>query len=100
MSNMSDMSFGETALLQNELVNDYSYRVDGVPGMGMMDNSQYDFNHVQNQPPPSSYMQRAGGQGGGGGRMTGAPASRGAFGRGPQAETARPMTSNRAAGYT
>jgi len=99
------MSFTETSqLLQKELMNDYSYRVD-IPG-GMND-SQYDFNHVQCQPPPSAYMQRTaaggaggnGGGGGGGGRMSAMPQSRGGFGA-RNTETARPMTSNRAAGYT
>mmetsp|Transcript_21253 Transcript_21253/g.51375 ORF Transcript_21253/g.51375 Transcript_21253/m.51375 type:complete len:811 (+) Transcript_21253:136-2568(+) len=80
--------FGETKLLQHELTNEYSYRVDAV-------DSQYDFNHVTQQAPPSAYM-RAGGAGAS--RMAGAPASRGGFGR--NIETARPVTSNRAAGYT
>jgi intraflagellar transport protein 88 len=88
------MSFTETSqLLQKELMNDYSYRVDGIPGLN---DSQYDFNHVQSQPPPSAYMQRTAAVGG---RMTAVPASRSGFG-GRNAETARPMTSNRAAGYT
>jgi len=92
------MSFNETSqLLQKELMNDYSYRVDGVPGMN---DSQYEFNHVQSQPPPSAYMKKTAAAGGaaGGGRMSAMPASRGGFGR--NAETARPMTSNRAAGYS
>jgi len=86
------MSFGETRLLQNELVNDYSYSVNGMP------DSQYDFNHVSQQPPPSAYMR----SNNVGSRMTSVPQSRGAFGRtaAAGAETARPMTSNRAAGYT
>lgn len=90
------MSFTETSqLLQKELMgNDYSYRVDGIPGMN---DSQYDFNHVQCQPPPSAYMQRTAAVGGS--RMSAMPASRGGFGT-RAAETARPMTSNRAAGYT
>jgi len=89
------MSFTETSqLLQKELMNDYSYRVDGIPGLN---DSQYDFNHVQSQPPPSAYMQRTAAVGGG--RMSAMPASRGGFGS-RNAETARPMTSNRAAGYT
>lgn len=94
------MSFTETSqLLQKELMgggNDYSYRVDGIPGMN---DSQYDFNHVQCQPPPSAYMQRTAAGAGGGGRMSAMPASRGGFGT-RATETARPMTSNRAAGYT
>jgi intraflagellar transport protein 88 len=87
------MSFTETSqLLQKELlVNDYSYAVSGME-------SQYDFNHVQCQPPPSAYMQRTAAAGGGS-RMSAIPQSRGGFG-GRQTETARPMTSNRAAGYT
>jgi len=90
------MSFTETSqLLQKELMNDYSYRVDGIPGMN---DSQYDFNHVQSQPPPSAYMQRTAAVGGG--RMSAMPASRGGFGGNRNSETARPMTSNRAAGYT
>mmetsp|Transcript_13666 Transcript_13666/g.36798 ORF Transcript_13666/g.36798 Transcript_13666/m.36798 type:complete len:844 (-) Transcript_13666:172-2703(-) len=102
------MSFTETSqLLQKELMNDYSYRVDGIPGLN---DSQYDFNHVQQQPPPSAYMQRTaavtgaipGSRGGfgGGGRMSAMPASRGGFGASRATETARPMTSNRGAGYT
>lgn len=88
------MSFTETSqLLQKELLNDYSYRVDGIPGLN---DSQYDFNHVQTQPPPSAYMQRATAIGG---RMSAMPASRSGFGT-RNTETARPMTSNRAAGYT
>jgi len=88
------MSFTETSqLLQKELMNDYSYRVDGIPPMN---DSQYDFNHVQSHPPPSAYMQRTAA---GGGRASAMPQSRGGgFGR--NTETARPMTSNRAAGYT
>jgi intraflagellar transport protein 88 len=90
------MSLTETSqLLQKELMNDYSYRVD-IPG-GMND-SQYDFNHVQQQPPPSAYMQRTAAGNAGGARMSAMPQSRGGFGR--PTETARPMTSNRAAGYT
>lgn len=55
-----------------------------------------DFNHVQSHPPPSAYMQRTAA---GGGRASAMPQSRGGgFGR--NTETARPMTSNRAAGYT
>mmetsp|Transcript_105595 Transcript_105595/g.340535 ORF Transcript_105595/g.340535 Transcript_105595/m.340535 type:complete len:827 (+) Transcript_105595:79-2559(+) len=90
------LSFTETSqLLQKELMNnDYSYRVDGIPGMN---DSQYDFNHVQCQPPPSAYMQRTAAVGGS--RMSAMPASRGGFGT-RSTETARPMTSNRAAGYT
>lgn len=92
---MSQMSFTETSqLLQKELMqNDYSYRVDGLPGMN---DSQYDFGHVQSQPPPSAYMQRTAAMGG---RMSAMPASRGGFGS-RNVDTARPMTSNRAAGYT
>jgi intraflagellar transport protein 88 len=100
----TSMSFNETSqLLQKELMNDYSYRVDGVPGMN---DSQYDFGHVQHQPPPSAYMQRTGQittsgaapmSRGGGGRMSAMPQSRGGT---RTTETARPMTSNRAAGYT
>jgi intraflagellar transport protein 88 len=88
------MSFTETSqLLQKELLmNDYSYAVSGME-------SQYDFNHVQSQPPPSAYMQRTAAGGGGVSRMSAVPQSRGGFG-GRQTETARPMTSNRAAGYT
>lgn len=87
------MSFTETStLLQKELMNDYSYRVDGIPG-----DSQYDFNHVQSQPPPSSYMQRTAAAGG---KMSAMPGSRSGFGGPRNTETARPMTSNRAAGYT
>jgi len=94
----SMMSFTETSqLLHQELMNDYSYMVDGMPGIGMNE-SQYDFNHVQNHPPQSAYMQKTAGFGGGG-RMSAMPASRGGFG-GRNTETARPMTSNRAAGYT
>jgi intraflagellar transport protein 88 len=90
------MSFAETSrLLQSELLqNDYSYNVEGIAGMN---SSQYDFGHVQSQPPPSAYMQRTAAAGGGG-RMSAMPSSRGGFGR--NTETARPMTSNRAAGYT
>merc|ERR1719453_2294965 len=89
------MSFAETsALLQKELMNDYSYRVDGIPGI---DDSQYDFNHVQTQPPASAYMQRTAAAGG---RMSAMPGSRSGFGGARNTETARPMTSNRAAGYT
>eukprot|EP00438_Fugacium_kawagutii_P002816 Skav214102 [mRNA] locus=scaffold1185:208172:218049:- [translate_table: standard] len=88
------MSFTETSqLLQKELMNDYSYRVDGIPPMN---DSQYDFNHVQSHPPPSAYMQRTAAGAGGGGRASAMPQSRGGFGR--NTETARPMTSNRAAG--
>lgn len=91
------MSFTETSkLLQKELMNnDYNYPVHGIPGMN---DSQYDFNHVQVQPPPSAYMQRTAAAGGGG-RMTAMPGTRSGFGT-RNAETARPMTSNRAAGYT
>mmetsp|Transcript_130040 Transcript_130040/g.243236 ORF Transcript_130040/g.243236 Transcript_130040/m.243236 type:complete len:842 (+) Transcript_130040:54-2579(+) len=93
----SMMSFTETSqLLHQELMNDYSYMVDGMPGIGMNE-SQYDFNHVTNHPPPSAYMQKSAAFGGA--RMSAMPASRGGFG-GRNAETARPMTSNRAAGYT
>lgn len=53
--------------------------------------SAEDFNHVQSHPPPSAYMQRTAA-----GRASAAPGSRGGF----RTETARPMTSNRAAGYT
>mmetsp|Transcript_22507 Transcript_22507/g.49711 ORF Transcript_22507/g.49711 Transcript_22507/m.49711 type:complete len:830 (-) Transcript_22507:36-2525(-) len=90
------MSFTETSqLLQKELMNDYSYRVDGIPG-GL--DSQYDFGHVQQQPPPSAYMQRTAAVGG---RMSSVPQTRsGMGGRSTNAEAARPMTSNRAAGYT
>jgi len=89
------MSFTETSqLLQKELMNDYSYRVDGIPP-GMND-SQYDFSQVQSHPPPSAYMQRTAAAGG---RASAMPQSR-ANGFGRNTETARPMTSNRAAGYT
>eukprot|EP00929_Paragymnodinium_shiwhaense_P016842 TRINITY_DN12548_c1_g2_i2.p1 TRINITY_DN12548_c1_g2~~TRINITY_DN12548_c1_g2_i2.p1 ORF type:complete len:814 (-),score=200.11 TRINITY_DN12548_c1_g2_i2:227-2668(-) len=74
-------------------MNDYSYRVDGMGG----NDSQYDFNHVQQQPPQSAYMRKTGG-GLINGKMSAVPQSRGGFGR--NVETARPMTSNRAAGYT
>ncbi|CAE7861098.1 Ift88 [Symbiodinium microadriaticum] len=91
----SMMSFTETSqLLQKELMNDYSYRVDGIPP-GMND-SQYDFSQVQSHPPPSAYMQRTAAAGG---RASAMPQSR-ANGFGRNTETARPMTSNRAAGYT
>jgi intraflagellar transport protein 88 len=88
------MSFTETsALLHKELMaNEYSYRVDGMPG-----DSQYDFNHVQHQPPPSSYMQRTAAAGG---KMSAMAGSRSGFGGPRNTDTARPMTSNRAAGYT
>jgi len=94
------MSFTETStLLQKELMNDYSYRVDGIPGIN---DSQYEFNHVQSQPPPSRYMQRTAAAGGG--RMSAMPGSRSGFvtqsGARKQDDSARPMTSNRAAGYT
>lgn len=90
------MSFTETSqLLQKELMNDYSYRVDGIPGLS---DAQYDFNHVQHQPPPSAYMQRNAAVGGG--RMSAMPQSRGGFGAARVTDTARPMTSNRAAGYS
>jgi len=92
------MSFTETSnMLQKELMNDYTYRVDGLPGSH---ESQYDFNHVQQQPPPSAYMQRtaAGGMPPGTSRMSGMPQSRTGFGR--DTATGRPMTSNRAAGYS
>jgi len=75
-------------------MNDYSYCVDGIPGNN---DSQYDFNHVQSQPPPSAYMQRTAAAGG---RMSAMPGSRSGFGGARNADTARPMTSNRAAGYT
>lgn len=94
------LSFTETSqLLQKELMNDYSYRVDGVPGIN---DSQYEFNHVQSQPPPSAYTQRtAAGNLGAGTRMSAVPGSRGGgFSTTRNAETARPMTSNRGAGYT
>jgi intraflagellar transport protein 88 len=83
-------------MLQKELMNDYSYQVDGIQGM----ESQYEFNHVTSQPPPSSYMQRTAQMGGGQSRMGAVPQSRGGFGGRVGTETARPMTSNRAAGYT
>ena len=50
---------------------------------------------MQSHPPPSAYMQRTAAAGG---RASAMPQSRGGFGR--TTETARPMTSNRAAGYT
>ena len=50
---------------------------------------------MQSHPPPSAYMQRTAAAGG---RASAMPQSRGGFGR--NTETARPMTSNRAAGYT
>jgi len=81
-------------------MNDYSYRVDGFPGAGggfPNTDSQYDFNHVQSQPPPSAYMQRTAAAGVS--RMSGLPGSRGGFGT-RTTETARPMTSNRSAGYS
>mmetsp|Transcript_19843 Transcript_19843/g.46131 ORF Transcript_19843/g.46131 Transcript_19843/m.46131 type:complete len:826 (+) Transcript_19843:62-2539(+) len=86
--------FTETSqLLQKELlVNDYNYRMDGLPGMS---DSQYDFGHVQGQPPPSAYMARTGG-----GRSAMPQSQRGFGGSSRATETARPMTSNRAAGYT
>lgn len=90
-------SFTETSqLLSKELMNDYSYRVDGIPGM---EQAQYDFNHVQSQPPPSAYMQRTAAAGG---RTSAMPLSRGGgFGtRNVETAAARPMTSNRSAGYT
>lgn len=87
-------------LLQKELMGgDYSYHVDGIPGMS---DSQYDFGHVQCQPPPSAYMQRTA-QAGGISRMSAIPQSRGGFGGTRTAaggDAARPMTSNRSAGYT
>jgi len=90
-------SFTETSqMLQKELMNDYSYQVDGIQGM----ESQYEFNHVTQQPPPSSYMQRTAQGAGPTARMSAVPQSRGGFGGRGGTETARPMTSNRAAGYT
>mmetsp|Transcript_18116 Transcript_18116/g.51656 ORF Transcript_18116/g.51656 Transcript_18116/m.51656 type:complete len:833 (+) Transcript_18116:95-2593(+) len=87
--------FSETStVLQKELLNDYSYKVDGWPHPG---DAQYDFGHVQQGPPPSAYMQRTAALGAS--RMSAMPASRGGFGT-RNSETARPMTSNRAAGYT
>lgn len=87
------MSFNETTdFLQQQLIggNDYNYRVDNMPSA-----NQYDFDHVSSQPPPSAYMQRTAA---GATRLSAMPASR-AGGR--NIETAsRPMTSNRAAGYT
>lgn len=79
-----------TDLLNKELMMDeYSYRVDGMTTT----DAQYDFNHVSAQPPASSYMKRtAQGQT----RMSAVPGTRG----GRNVDTARPMTSNRAAGYT
>jgi intraflagellar transport protein 88 len=90
-------SFTETSqMLQKELMNDYSYQVDGIQGM----ESQYEFSHVTQQPPPSSYMQRTAQGGGPTARATAVPQSRGGFGGRGGTDTARPMTSNRAAGYT
>eukprot|EP00397_Hematodinium_sp_SG-2012_P008683 GEMP01008749.1.p1 GENE.GEMP01008749.1~~GEMP01008749.1.p1 ORF type:complete len:815 (+),score=195.88 GEMP01008749.1:33-2477(+) len=89
MAAAAGFGFGDTTVLQNELVNDYSYRVEGI-------DSQYDFNHVQHQPPPTAYtrtwpQQRLPSRG----ALTGqAPPT-----RGQRAPEARPMTSNRAAGY-
>jgi len=81
-------SFGGNSVLENELVNDYSYRVEGIDSQ--YGNTEYDFNHVQHQPPPTAYTrqwpQSRGGQA--------APRT-----AGQRAPDARPMTSNRAAGY-
>lgn len=91
-------TFSETSsLLQKELMNDYSYRVEGLPGSN---DAQYDFGYVQHGPPPSAYMQRTAALGAS--RMSAMPgSSRGGFGtsRGGTS-AARPMTSNRAVGYT
>mmetsp|Transcript_132977 Transcript_132977/g.384527 ORF Transcript_132977/g.384527 Transcript_132977/m.384527 type:complete len:839 (-) Transcript_132977:46-2562(-) len=91
------MSLTETSqLLQKELMGgDYNYHVDGIPGMS---DAQYDFGHVQSQPPPSAYMQRTAQAGIS--RMSAMPQSRGGFGTRAGMDAARPMTSNRSAGYT
>eukprot|EP00746_Dinoflagellata_sp_MGD_P165498 gnl/MRDRNA2_/MRDRNA2_94806_c0_seq1.p1 gnl/MRDRNA2_/MRDRNA2_94806_c0~~gnl/MRDRNA2_/MRDRNA2_94806_c0_seq1.p1 ORF type:complete len:835 (+),score=212.77 gnl/MRDRNA2_/MRDRNA2_94806_c0_seq1:95-2599(+) len=92
--------------MSGQFTDNYNYSIDGGatggtqlpwqqqgPFSGMDDDSQYNFNHVSNKPPPSAYMQQTGG----GMLRSAKPGSRaGGTGR----ETARPMTSNKGAGYT
>ncbi|CAD7927124.1 unnamed protein product [Amoebophrya sp. A120] len=73
----------------NELVNEYSY-ADNM--------RQYDFNHVQQGPPPSAYMQRMTGTAAGNPLASRAGAPGGLYNAVPS--TARPVTSNRGAGYS